>query len=151
MRKWLSKLFLKFYKQAKIQVNLSTHVYMKIYVYVCPNQTIFYLCIQVRLMLWDTAGQEEFDALTKSYYRGAQVSWVYIHHCGVSVWGIWRYNDAYERYWQSLGKLFVIKVLSTRGEREFPFPTIPGNSGLPFPFPKIGNEIFHSRSRNSGM
>ena len=24
-------------------------------------------------MLWDTAGQEEFDALTKSYYRGAQV------------------------------------------------------------------------------
>ena len=23
-------------------------------------------------MLWDTAGQEEFDALTKSYYRGAQ-------------------------------------------------------------------------------
>ena len=28
---------------------------------------------EVRLMLWDTAGQEEFDALTKSYYRGAQV------------------------------------------------------------------------------
>uniref|UniRef100_H2YAH0 Ras-related protein Rab-23 n=1 Tax=Ciona savignyi TaxID=51511 RepID=H2YAH0_CIOSA len=26
----------------------------------------------VRLMLWDTAGQEEFDSLTKSYYRGAQ-------------------------------------------------------------------------------
>ena len=26
----------------------------------------------VRLMLWDTAGQEEFDALTRSYYRGAQ-------------------------------------------------------------------------------
>lgn len=24
----------------------------------------------VRLMLWDTAGQEEFDALTKAYYRG---------------------------------------------------------------------------------
>jgi Ras-related protein Rab-23 len=23
-------------------------------------------------MLWDTAGQEEFDALTKAYYRGAQ-------------------------------------------------------------------------------
>ena len=31
-------------------------------------------------MLWDTAGQEEFDALTKSYYRGAQVSWVYFEH-----------------------------------------------------------------------
>jgi len=27
----------------------------------------------VRLMLWDTAGQEEFDAITKAYYRGAQV------------------------------------------------------------------------------
>ena len=27
-------------------------------------------------MLWDTAGQEEFDALTKSYYRGAQVGLV---------------------------------------------------------------------------
>ncbi len=24
----------------------------------------------VRLMLWDTAGQEEFEALTKAYYRG---------------------------------------------------------------------------------
>lgn len=27
----------------------------------------------VRLMLWDTAGQEEFDAITKAYYRGAQL------------------------------------------------------------------------------
>ncbi|KAL5456924.1 hypothetical protein EMCRGX_G034151 [Ephydatia muelleri] len=27
----------------------------------------------VRLMVWDTAGQEEFDAITKAYYRGAQV------------------------------------------------------------------------------
>ncbi|KAM6150032.1 ras-related protein Rab-23-like [Erethizon dorsatum] len=26
----------------------------------------------VRLMLWNTAGQEEFDAITKAYYRGAQ-------------------------------------------------------------------------------
>lgn len=25
----------------------------------------------VRLMLWDTAGQEEFDAITKAYYRGS--------------------------------------------------------------------------------
>lgn len=28
----------------------------------------------VRLMLWDTAGQEEFDAITKAYYRGAQAA-----------------------------------------------------------------------------
>ncbi|RWS03992.1 Peptidyl-prolyl cis-trans isomerase-like 2 [Dinothrombium tinctorium] len=27
---------------------------------------------EIRLMLWDTAGQEEFGALTKAYYRGAQ-------------------------------------------------------------------------------
>ena len=33
---------------------------------------------EVRLMLWDTAGQEEFDAITKAYYRGKRalpVSW----------------------------------------------------------------------------
>ena len=29
-----------------------------------------------------------------------------------------------------------------RAEREFPFPAIPGNTGLPFPFPKIGNDFF---------
>lgn len=30
-------------------------------------------CAQsVTFMVWDTAGQEEFDAVTKSYYRGAQ-------------------------------------------------------------------------------
>ena len=32
-------------------------------------------------------------------------------------------------------------------EREFLFPTIPGKTGLPFPFPKFGNAIFHSHSR----
>lgn len=26
----------------------------------------------VRIMLWDTAGQEEFDTITREYYRGAQ-------------------------------------------------------------------------------
>ena len=29
----------------------------------------------VRLMLWDTAGQEEFDAITKAYYRGTIIIW----------------------------------------------------------------------------
>ena len=32
--------------------------------------------------------------------------------------------------------------IPVRGEREFPFPAIPGNTGLPFPFPKIGNYFF---------
>ena len=26
----------------------------------------------VHLLLWDTAGQEEYDSITKAYYRGAQ-------------------------------------------------------------------------------
>ncbi|NXS45976.1 RAB23 protein, partial [Balaeniceps rex] len=30
----------------------------------------------VRLMLWDTAGQEEFDAITKAYYRGEDTVFV---------------------------------------------------------------------------
>ena len=33
-------------------------------------------------------------------------------------------------------------ALQARGEREFPFPAIPGNTSLPFPFPKIGNDFF---------
>ena len=28
----------------------------------------------------------------------------------------------------------------SRGEREFPFPTFPGNTSLPFPFPKVEEE-----------
>ena len=32
----------------------------------------------VRLMLWDTAGQEEFDAITKAYYRGMFLNFVFI-------------------------------------------------------------------------
>ena len=36
-------------------------------------KTMMIKTTKVRLMLWDTAGQEEFDALTKAYYRGAQV------------------------------------------------------------------------------
>ena len=39
----------------------------------CLYNVHFHLSISgedVRLMLWDTAGQEEFDAITKAYYRG---------------------------------------------------------------------------------
>ena len=38
------------------------------------QENFFYRILghDVRLMLWDTAGQEEFDAITKAYYRGAQ-------------------------------------------------------------------------------
>ncbi|XP_063727627.1 ras-related protein Rab-23-like [Symsagittifera roscoffensis] len=35
---------------------------------------------EVKMMLWDTAGQEEFDSITKSYYRGA--------HCCVLAFSI---------------------------------------------------------------
>ena len=39
-----------------------------------PNLSIYVLFRlkdnDTRLMLWDTAGQEEFDAITKAYYRG---------------------------------------------------------------------------------
>lgn len=39
--------------------------YYNLFCYRCEGE-------DVRLMLWDTAGQEEFDAITKAYYRGAQ-------------------------------------------------------------------------------
>ena len=35
-------------------------------------------------------------------------------------------------------------VTQVRGEREFPFPVIPKNGGLWFPFPNFGNGFFHS-------
>lgn len=28
----------------------------------------------VRMFCWDTAGQEEFDSITKTYYRGEQAA-----------------------------------------------------------------------------
>lgn len=35
----------------------------------------------VRLMLWDTAGQEEFDAITKAYYRGKLWGVLFVWAC----------------------------------------------------------------------
>lgn len=40
----------------------------------CENFFLYFFRVDgedVRLMLWDTAGQEEFDAITAAYYRGA--------------------------------------------------------------------------------
>ena len=33
----------------------------------------------VRLMLWDTAGQEEFDCITRAYYRYLFPPWTFIY------------------------------------------------------------------------
>ena len=38
----------------------------------------------------------------------------------------------------------LTKTCTIRGEREFPFPVIPKNGGLWFPFPNFGNGFFHS-------
>jgi len=40
----------------------------------------------VRLMLWDTAGQEEFDAITKAYYRGTHTSHTPSYNVTPFVW-----------------------------------------------------------------
>ena len=41
-------------------------------------------------------------------------------------------------------KKWEIREIYLRGEREFPFPVIPKNGGLWFPFPNFGNGFFHS-------
>lgn len=61
----MSHIFIFFIFAPSIEVPRS--VWLSLYVLVrrCEGE-------DVRLMLWDTAGQEEFDAITKAYYRGAQ-------------------------------------------------------------------------------
>ena len=58
-------------------------------------------------------------------------------HDNTSLWIKYLPND-----WDSFVIEFMHRFLRIRGEREFPFPAIPGNTGLPFPFPKIGNDFF---------
>lgn len=55
----------------------------------CNGFTFVCTCFRVngedvRLMLWDTAGQEEFDAITKAYYRGETVrnAAIFFFSCG---------------------------------------------------------------------
>ena len=57
----------------------------------------------------------------------------------------------FQKHTQSCSSILLIgwwtknapfRSLWGRGEREFSFPTIPGNTGLPFPFPKIGIDFF---------
>ena len=51
------------------------HIYFNVQHAIGKYYLLFHLSASgedVRLMLWDTAGQEEFDAITKAYYRGAQ-------------------------------------------------------------------------------
>jgi GTPase SAR1 family protein len=31
---------------------------------------------EINFMLWDTAGQEEYDQLTKEYYKGISISFI---------------------------------------------------------------------------
>lgn len=47
-----------------LQINHRQNVIKKIKIHRIDGE-------DVRLMLWDTAGQEEFDAITAAYYRGA--------------------------------------------------------------------------------
>ena len=43
-----------------------------------------------------------------------------------------------------IGPMSASPLTKSRGEREFPFPVIPKNGGLWFPFPNFGNGFFHS-------
>lgn len=59
-------------------MNARHHYYYLNYIHTDHDYLFVYLLWcridgeDIRIMLWDTAGQEEFDAITKAYYRGAQ-------------------------------------------------------------------------------
>jgi hypothetical protein len=66
-------------------------------------------CEDVRLMLWDTAGQEEFDAITKAYYRGKS-STCSIYPCYRHLFHLlWTCNNPFQNItWRT--ELFVLWV-----------------------------------------
>ena len=47
--------------------------------------------------------------------------------------------------WDQMGSdVWIGGMVISRGEQEFPFPSIPKNESLWFPFPNYGNGFFHS-------
>jgi Ras-related protein Rab-23 len=65
----------------KMQENLSWHMYRGEFTdeykktigvdFLEKRQYVESVGEDVKLMVWDTAGQEEFDSITRTYYRGA--------------------------------------------------------------------------------
>ena len=55
-----------------IYTYIYRYVYVDICIYIHTYLYIFPWGQNITYMVWDTAGQEEFDALTKQYYRNAQ-------------------------------------------------------------------------------
>ena len=73
--------------------------------------------------------------------RSSSQPWNYLLNAG----GGKRWQSAHsscQLIWIPRETLF--KVVQGRGEREFPFPSIPKNESLWFPFPNYGNGFFHS-------
>ena len=77
-----------------VAVSNITEKPMMIMTTLTMNKTMMIKTTKVRLMLWDTAGQEEFDALTKAYYRGAQVIVIVIAIINIST----HEHDGYNFY-----------------------------------------------------
>ena len=65
---WYTKLYLVLIKKVYLESLFKTWI-----LFVKITALFFSLNGEdMRLMLWDTAGQEEFDCITRAYYRGAQ-------------------------------------------------------------------------------
>lgn len=76
-------------------------------------------------MLWDTAGQEEFDAITKAYYRGENTIFV-----------IWKLGLVVRWFWFFLGP-HISKISSYLRIKNFSyFMCFQSMFSLPFSVPK---------------